>query len=100
MVDFHCLGRVRLHSGACRGLWVSTPALVPGLVRTEGPQMRSHATSFCLGVSLTSLVAFSAHAGYDVTVLQNVGVGGLIINLASSMNAFGQTVGYTSSPAQ
>jgi hypothetical protein len=61
-----------------------------------GPLMRIRPIALCLGVAVTPSFALTAYAdaGYNVTVLQDVGGQGF--NLAQGINAFGQTVGYSS----
>ena len=58
--------------------------------------MRIRPIALCLGVAVTPSFALTAKAdaGYNVTVLQDVGGQGF--NLAQGINAFGQTVGYSS----
>jgi hypothetical protein len=55
--------------------------------------MRLHPIALCLGLSATSSLAFTAHAQYKLTVLQNAGGAGLSEPLA--INAVGESVGYS-----
>ncbi len=58
--------------------------------------MRIHPIALCLGLAVTPSLALTAHAQYDVTILQGVDGGS---SQASAINASGQSVGssYTGS---
>jgi hypothetical protein len=56
--------------------------------------MRIHPIAICLGVAVTPGFALTAHAGYDVTVLQDAGGQG--DSLPNAINASGQSVGNSS----